>query len=96
MDARYHATDVVKKLVKSGYIAYFAGGWVRDYIMGHPSADIDIATDAPPEKILDLFSNTLLVGLAFGVVIVVIEGRQFEVATFRWISDMKADEGLIT
>ncbi|MBS4167737.1 CCA tRNA nucleotidyltransferase [Parachlamydia sp. AcF125] len=82
-EAQIHATEIVKKLVKAGYIAYFAGGWVRDYLMGHPSADIDIATNAPPEKILDLFPHTLLVGLAFGVVIVLIEGHQFEVSTFR-------------
>lgn len=77
------ATDIVKKLVHSGYKAYFAGGWVRDYLMGHPSDDIDIATDAPPQVILDLFPHTILVGLAFGVVIVVSGGHQFEVSTFR-------------
>lgn len=83
MDARHYATEIVKKLVAHGHTAYFAGGWVRDYLMGHPSSDIDIATDAPPEKILDLFPHTILVGLAFGVVIVVIQGHQFEVSTFR-------------
>ncbi|KIA76596.1 CCA tRNA nucleotidyltransferase [Parachlamydia acanthamoebae] len=82
-EAQLHATEIVKKLVKAGYIAYFAGGWVRDYLMGHPSSDIDIATNAPPEKILDLFPHTLLVGLAFGVVIVLIEGHQYEISTFR-------------
>ena len=83
MDVHYHATQIVKKLVLAGYTAYFAGGWVRDFVMKHPSSDIDIATDAPPEKILDLFPKTILVGLAFGVVIVVIEGHQYEVSTFR-------------
>lgn len=83
MSSQELATEIVKKLTDAGHIAYFAGGWVRDYLMGHPSEDIDIATDAPPEKILALFPNTILVGLAFGVIIVVIEGHQFEVATFR-------------
>lgn len=83
MEVKVKATDIVKKLVRSGYKAYFAGGWVRDYVMGHPSSDIDIATDAPPENILDLFPHTILVGLAFGVVIVVLDGHQFEVSTFR-------------
>lgn len=83
MHAKEIATEVIKKLVHSGYKAYFAGGWVRDYLMGHPSDDIDIATDAPPQEILDLFPNTILVGLAFGVVIVVLHGHQFEVSTFR-------------
>ncbi len=83
MDAKAQATDIVRKLVDAGYTAYFAGGWVRDFLLGHPSEDIDIATDAPPEKIMDLFPRTILVGLAFGVVIVVVNGHQFEVATFR-------------
>jgi len=83
MDALTLATTIVKKLTRSGYIAYFAGGWVRDYVMGHPSEDIDIATNASPSEIMDLFPNTMLVGLAFGVVIVIVEGHQFEVATFR-------------
>jgi poly(A) polymerase len=83
MDAIHYATEIVKKLKNSGHTAYFAGGWVRDFLMKHPSSDIDIATDAPPEKILDLFPHTILVGLAFGVVVVVIDGHQFEVATFR-------------
>lgn len=78
-----HAKHIVAKLKRHGHEAYFAGGWVRDYCMNHPSADIDIATDAPPEKILDLFPHTILVGLAFAVVIVVLEGHQFEVSTFR-------------
>ncbi len=83
MEAQKYATQIVKRLVKAGHVAYFAGGWVRDLVMKHPSADVDIATNALPEKILDLFPNTILVGLAFGVVIVVIEGHQFEVSTFR-------------
>lgn len=82
-DAFKHAKSIVAKLVRAGFTAYFAGGWVRDYVMGHPSEDIDIATDAAPPQIMDLFPHTILVGLAFGVVIVVIEGHQFEVATFR-------------
>lgn len=83
MDAQTLATEIVRKLVNEGYTAYFAGGWVRDYLMGHPSDDIDIATDAPPEQILDLFPRTILVGLAFGVIVVLVDGHQFEVATFR-------------
>ncbi|MCE2983229.1 MAG: CCA tRNA nucleotidyltransferase [Parachlamydia sp.] len=83
MDAITQAKIIVTKLARAGHIAYFAGGWVRDYIMGHPSDDIDIATSAAPEEIMALFSDTILVGLAFGVVVVILEGHQFEVATFR-------------
>lgn len=83
METLKHASQIVKKLTEKGHTAYFAGGWVRDYLMGHPSADIDIATDAAPEKIVALFEKTIPVGIAFGVVIVVIDGHQFEVSTFR-------------
>lgn len=77
------AKSVVKKLVEAGHIAYFAGGWVRDYLMQHRSDDIDIATSASVEQIQKLFPKTIPVGVAFGIVIVVEEGHHFEVATFR-------------
>ncbi len=77
------ATAVVKKLVQAGHTAYFAGGWVRDFLMKHPSDDIDIATSASVAEIQALFPKTIPVGVAFGIVIVVHEGVQFEVATFR-------------
>lgn len=83
MEAYKKALGVVNRLARAGFIAYFAGGWVRDYVMGHPSEDVDIATNASPTEIMELFPNTLLVGLTFGVVIVIYEGHQFEVATFR-------------
>jgi len=77
------ALDIVKVLYEAGHRAYFAGGWVRDFIMGRSSDDIDIATDASPEEIVDLFPKTIAVGASFGVVVVVIDDEQFEVATFR-------------
>lgn len=77
------AIGVVKKLQDAGHTAYFAGGWVRDYLMKHPSDDIDIATSASVEQVQSLFTKTIPVGVAFGIVIVVEEGHQFEVATFR-------------
>lgn len=83
MPARPFATAVVKKLVDQGYIAYFAGGWVRDFLMKHPSDDIDIATSASTEEIQKIFPKTIPVGVAFGIVIVVQDGFHFEVATFR-------------
>lgn len=83
MEAQYLATSIVNKLVRNGYTAYFAGGWVRDLILLHPSDDIDIATDAPVDVILDLFPRTILVGINFGVIIVAMDGHQFEVSTFR-------------
>jgi len=74
---------VVQKLFDAGYTAYFAGGWVRDFIRGEPSDEIDIATSAPPDKVCALFPKTIPVGVAFGVIIVVEEGEHFEVTTFR-------------
>lgn len=81
--AKESAIEIVKTLVNAGYTAYFAGGWVRDFIMKHPSDDIDIATNASPEVVMELFPRTVQVGLAFGVVVVLMHGHQFEVATFR-------------
>lgn len=77
------ATSICQTLFEAGYIAYFAGGWVRDLLLGKKSDEIDIATSAPPEIIQGLFTKTIPVGVAFGVVIVVLEGFHFEVTTFR-------------
>ncbi len=77
------AYKIVQHLVSQGFIAYFAGGWVRDFLMGHPSDDIDIATDASPHEVQELFEKTIPVGIQFGIVVVVLDGHQFEVATFR-------------
>lgn len=83
MPTRPFATTIVKKLVDAGYVAYFAGGWVRDFLMQRPSDDIDIATNAPIEIVQSLFSKTVPVGVAFGIVIVIEHNHPFEVATFR-------------
>ena len=77
------ALSVLQKLYENGYTAFFAGGWVRDFLMDHPSDDIDIVTDANVDEIQKLFPKTIPVGINFGIVIVVEEGHQFEVATFR-------------
>ena len=83
MDQREKATQVVRVLRQAGYLALFAGGWVRDYLLGEDSPDIDIATDAPPEDVIRLFPHTVEVGASFGVVMVILEDTPFEVATFR-------------
>jgi poly(A) polymerase len=77
------ALRVVQSLRDSGHVAYFAGGWVRDYLLEKPSPDIDIATSAPPEVVAKLFPHTVEVGASFGVVMVIIADTPFEVATFR-------------
>lgn len=83
MSIKLNAIDIVKTLQTHGHKAYFAGGCVRDMIMGNESADYDIATSALPQEVLRLFDKTIPVGAQFGVVIVVKNGHNFEVATFR-------------
>jgi tRNA nucleotidyltransferase/poly(A) polymerase len=81
--SREDALQVVLRLRKSGHIAYFAGGCVRDSLLGHDAKDFDVATDAPPARVQQLFRNTQAVGAAFGVILVRLGGSQIEVATFR-------------
>lgn len=77
------ALAIVHKLLDQGYEAYFAGGWVRDCLLGKPLADIDIATSASPDCVQRLFAKTHPIGAHFGCIIVVEEGLNFEVASFR-------------
>ena len=77
------AISIINTLQGQGFTAYFAGGWVRDLLLGHTSDDIDIVTDASVDEIKVLFAKTIPVGIQFGVMVVVIEEHQYEVATFR-------------
>lgn len=77
------AYKIAQTLKEKGHLAYFAGGCVRDFLREEVPKDYDIATTAPPEEIEKLFPKTLPVGKQFGVILVVREGRHFEVATFR-------------
>ena len=77
------ALGIVRRLVDAGFRAVFAGGCVRDRILGVEPKDFDIATDARPEVVLKLFERTVAVGAKFGVIAVVVGDDQFEVATFR-------------
>jgi poly(A) polymerase len=81
--ARRVATDIVQLLQSQGHIAYFAGGCVRDELLGLTPSDYDIATDATPPRLISLFRNTRHVGAHFGVVHVHQDGIVVEVATFR-------------
>lgn len=82
-DARRSATAIVRTLVDAGYTAYFAGGCVRDHLMGHDPLDYDVATSATPKQILELFPRAQAVGESFGVMLVHHRGHSVEVATFR-------------
>jgi poly(A) polymerase len=77
------ATRLVERLRAAGHEALFAGGCVRDRLLGKEAHDIDIATSARPEEIQKLFPRTVAVGAQFGVIVVLEDGGEFQVATFR-------------
>ena len=85
--AEWAGLEVVRGLRGAGFLAYFAGGCVRDRLLGVEAKDFDVATSARPEEIVALFQKTVAVGAHFGVILVELErdGERIatEVATFR-------------
>jgi poly(A) polymerase len=81
------AIEIVRRLRESGFEAYWVGGCVRDVLLGREPGDYDIATSARPDDVERLFSRTIAVGKQFGVILVVEQGHEFEVATFRTETD---------
>jgi poly(A) polymerase len=78
------AVGLVRALRQAGHTTLFAGGCVRDALLGRPLKDIDIATSATPDEVERLFpGETVAVGKAFGVIVVTRYRTPFEVATFR-------------
>jgi poly(A) polymerase len=98
-NAKQHATEIVLTLRHQGHQAYFAGGCVRDLLLNREPADYDVATDAIPREVMQIFPETYAVGEQFGVVLVPdlssderlpdsgiplrSIGKAIEVATFR-------------
>ena len=74
---------ISERLVKSGYQAFIVGGAIRDSLLGCQVKDWDVATDALPDRIHDLFPELTRFDLKHGTVTLVSEGRHFEVTTFR-------------
>ena len=101
MNARAFAEHICRTLRSAGYQAYFVGGCVRDILLQREPADYDVATDATPERVEQIFPNSLMVGAKFGVVVAVQEpdasddaedaSATVEVATFR--SDIGYSDG---
>src|SRR5437879_8171422 len=91
MQPRELAERICRDLRAAGYQAYLVGGCVRDLLLGREPADYDVATDAIPERVQQLFPGSLTVGAEFGVIIVVDDSTQVEVATFR--SDVSYSDG---
>jgi tRNA nucleotidyltransferase/poly(A) polymerase len=85
--ARDLALDIVRRLQREGFPAFWVGGCVRDVLLGREPGDYDIVTSALPEQVEHLFKRTIPVGRKFGVMVVLEGGRQFQVATFRAEAD---------
>jgi poly(A) polymerase len=68
--ARQHAEEIVRTLRQHGHQAYFAGGCVRDILLNREPADYDVATDATPQRVMQVFPQTYAAGEQFGVVLV--------------------------
>jgi poly(A) polymerase len=83
MTNREAAIKIVRRLQSAGFEALLAGGCVRDMLLRRRAQDYDVTTNAEPKNVMSLFRRTLTVGAKFGVVIVLMESRQVEVATFR-------------
>lgn len=105
LKAKQHATNIVRTLRERRHLAYLAGGCVRDQVLGREPADYDVATDATPPQVMEIFPQTFAVGAQFGVVLVPLPKHEsgasavgpdeeipvVEVATFR--SDIGYSDG---
>jgi len=75
--------EIIKKLKAAGHEAYWAGGCVRDMLLGVKPKDFDIVTGAKPDEIEKILEHTIPIGKQFGVILTIANGHHFEVATFR-------------
>lgn len=91
MTSREAALTVVKTLRDAGFEAYFAGGCVRDRLLGREPGDHDVATNAVPDAVQKLFRRNVAVGKQFGVILALVKDEEVEVATFR--ADAKYTDG---
>jgi len=91
MNSEALAKQVIARLRAAGHQAYLVGGCVRDLLLGRAAKDFDVATDARPDRLMDLFPRSGRVGAHFGVVLVRDAFSQVEVATFR--SDQDYTDG---
>lgn len=77
------AKFIIDTLNENGYEGYFVGGAVRDFLLGLPIKDVDIATNAKPEQVMKLFPHSVPVGIEHGTVLVLGNNQSFEVTTYR-------------
>jgi poly(A) polymerase len=83
MTNKQAAIQIIRTLRKVGFEALLAGGCVRDMLLGKKPKDYDVVTSAKPAEVCRLFRRTIKVGAKFGVIIVLMDSQQVEVATFR-------------
>ena len=83
MTNKQTAIQIIRTLRKAGFEAMLAGGCVRDTLLGKKPKDYDVVTGAKPDEICRIFRRTIKVGAKFGVIIVLMDSQQVEVATFR-------------
>lgn len=86
------ARKVVERLQEAGFLAYIVGGSIRDLVLGHEPKDFDVATDATPEQVRDVFRNARLIGRRFRLAHVRFGREIIEVATFRGGGEGEDDE----
>lgn len=86
------ANSIARELLSKGFQAFFVGGAVRDSLLGIQAHDIDLATNARPEQVINLFERVCTViptGLSHGTVTLVLDNQQYEVTTYR--ADVQTD-----
>ncbi|GAC1689614.1 MAG: CCA tRNA nucleotidyltransferase [Candidatus Acidiferrum sp.] len=91
MNPRELANSVCDTLIRNGHQAFLVGGCVRDLLLSRVPADFDVTTDAPPDRVLQLFPDGVGVGAQFGVILIPRGEHKVEVATFR--SDIGYSDG---
>lgn len=91
MNPRELANAVCDTLMRHGHQAFLVGGCVRDLLLSRAPADFDVATDATPDRVLQLFPEGIGIGAQFGVILIPRDGQKVEVATFR--SDVGYSDG---
>jgi poly(A) polymerase len=91
MPPRQLAENICRTLRVQGHQAFLVGGCVRDLLLGRQPIDYDVATDARPDRVQNLFANSIDVGARFGVILVMEDGAKVEVSTFR--SDIGYSDG---
>ena len=80
-------SEIASIFFNAGFSAYLVGGAVRDWFLGKPCKDYDIATDAEPKEVQALFRKTIPTGIAHGTVTILYKGEKIECTTFRCEAD---------